>query len=214
MPAKAAGRQDEMAPALPTIPPRIGTGVRVKTRKKPCRAGTIVEAVGNREWKVKFDGKDVVDEEIFSSQKLQINQRHMAITRRARLPPRQVETLAKLPNLQVRRRQGNFAIEEVGRYRIRITGPMMMMMMMMMMTMTLKPPTMNHCRTPVLLVPIFQFPDPRHRLKLKLLVELLEPQPMYFVPVVQSHPMTMPPPQAVQTRKTISTLRMGKITMI
>mmetsp|Transcript_30304 Transcript_30304/g.70940 ORF Transcript_30304/g.70940 Transcript_30304/m.70940 type:complete len:172 (+) Transcript_30304:124-639(+) len=74
MPAKAAGRQDEMAPALPTIPPRIGTGVRVKTRKKPCRAGTIVEAVGNREWKVKFDGKDVVDEEIFSSQKLQINQ--------------------------------------------------------------------------------------------------------------------------------------------
>ena len=45
-----------------------------KTRKKPCRAGTIVEAVGNREWTVKFDGKDVVDEEIFSSQKLQINQ--------------------------------------------------------------------------------------------------------------------------------------------
>lgn len=59
-----------MAPTAPAVPARIGIGVRVKTRKEPCRTGTVQATTGQRQWMVLFDGQDEV--EAASSNQLQI----------------------------------------------------------------------------------------------------------------------------------------------
>ena len=40
------------------LPRNIAVGVRVQETKAPKRIGTVVRAVGNRKWEVKFDGVD------------------------------------------------------------------------------------------------------------------------------------------------------------
>jgi hypothetical protein len=59
-------QQTTMAPRVP----KIGKGVKVVTKKKPVRHGTVVAAVGPRTWTVKFAAEDggVKTEQLSSAQ--------------------------------------------------------------------------------------------------------------------------------------------------
>lgn len=95
------------------LPPRIGKGVKVKTKTRPPRHGEVIEAIAKQKWKVKFDDDGTTEER--TSSQLTIYTEYYNV--KPSTPKSALKTIRKAVNRTIgRRRQkqnGNDTSEEI-----------------------------------------------------------------------------------------------------